>query len=312
VIPAGVPSTLLQRRPDIAAAERRAASASAQIALLTEVVEGYRRSLKITQNRFDAGVAPHSDVLQAQSQLSTAEGDLADLGNSRAAFEHAIAVLVGETPSSFSLAADPAWRGQVPVIPAGVPSTLLQRRPDIASAERAVAAANAQIGIARSAYFPSFGLNASISSSASRVADLFNASHTLWSLGLSVAQVVFDAGAIGARVDAARAAHEAAVARYRQTVLASFQSVEDQLSAATGLAQQEVLRREASLAADKTEQQFLNRYRSAQIGYTDVVTAQAAALSARRAVLQVQLNRQTAAVQLIQALGGGWQAGPDS
>ena len=120
--------------------------------------------------------------------------------------------------------------------------------------------------------------------------------------------MVFDGGAIGARVDSAKASHEAAVARYRQTVLTAFQSVEDQLSASTALAQQELLRREASAAADKTEQQFLNRYRSAQVGYTDVVTAQASALSARRAVLQVQVNRQTAAVALIQSLGGGWEA----
>ena len=130
----------------------------------------------------------------------------------------------------------------------------------------------------------------------------------LWSLGVSVAQVVFDGGAIGAGVDAARAAHEAAVARYRQSVLAAFQSVEDQLSAAVTLAQQETLRREASAAADQTEQQLLNRYRAGQVSYTDVVTAQASALSARRVLLQVQLSRQLSAVALVQALGGGWHA----
>ena len=205
------------------------------------------------------------------------------LARTRATLEHAIAVGVGAAPAEFSLAPVANWVPAVPGVPTGVPSTLLQRRPDIAAAERAVAAANAQIGIARSAYFPSFGLNASISSSASRVADLFNASNTLWSLGLSVAQVVFDAGAIGARVDAARAAHEA---RWRATGRRCWRrSSRSRISSARrrGLAQQEVLRREASLAADKTEQQFLNRYRSAQIGYTDVVTAQASALSARRA-----------------------------
>jgi len=189
-----------------------------------------------------------------------------------------------------------------------VPSTLLQRRPDIAAAERSVAAANAQIGIARAAYFPNFSLNASVSSNASKVKDLFNASNTLWALGLSVAQVVFDAGAIEANVDSAKASHEAAVARYRQTVLAAFQAVEDQLSAGATLAQQEGLRREASAAADKTEQQLLNRYRAAQVNYTDVVTAQVAALNARRTLVQLQVNRQTSAIALIQALGGGWHA----
>jgi len=190
-----------------------------------------------------------------------------------------------------------------------VPSTLLQRRPDIAAAERSVAAANAQIGIARSAYFPNFGLSASVGSNASRVKDLFGAANTLWSLGFSVAQVVFDAGAIAANVDSAKAGYEASVAHYRQTVLAAFQAVEDQLTTGATLAQQEGLRREASAAADKTEQQLLNRYRAAQVSYTEVVTAQAAALSARRTLVQLQANRQTSAIALIQAMGGGWQAG---
>ena len=225
----------------------------------------------------------------------------------RQTYEHAIAVLVGTAPADFSLAAA-KWTPTVPGVPSGVPSTLLQRRPDIAAAERSVAAANAQIGIARAAYFPNFSLNASVSSNASKVKDLFNASNTLWALGLSVAQVVFDAGAIEANVDSAKASHEAAVARYRQTVLAAFQAVEDQLSAGATLAQQEGLRREASAAADKTEQQLLNRYRAAQVNYTDVVTAQVAALNARRTLVQLQVNRQTSAIALIQALGGGWQA----
>ena len=282
--------------------------ADAEIALLDITIEGYERALTITRNRYAAGIVAQTDVLQAQTLLVNTRAERVGLVRTRAVLEHAIAVGAGAAPAEFSLVPLASWTPTVPGVPAGVPSTLLQRRPDIATAERNVAAANARIGIARSAYFPSFGLSASLGSSASRVGDLFNASNMLWSLGLSVAQVVFDAGAIGARVDAAKAAHEAAVARYRQTVLSAFRSVEDQLSAAASLAQQEGLRREASAAADKTEQQFLNRYRSAQVGYTDVVTAQASALSARRAVLQVQLSRQTAAVTLIQALGGGWEA----
>jgi NodT family efflux transporter outer membrane factor (OMF) lipoprotein len=280
----------------------------AEIVLLDQTIEGYQRAFEITSNRYAAGIAAQTDVLQAQTQLVNAQAERVGLQRTRATFEHAIAMLVGVAPADFSL--PPArWTPTVPGVPTGVPSTLLQRRPDIAAAERAVAAANAQIGIARSAYFPSFSPSASVGGNASRVKDLFDASNILWALGLSVAQVVFDAGAIGASVDSARAAHDASVARYRQTVLGAFQAVEDQLTAGAALAQQEGLRREASAAADKTEQQFLNRYRAGQAGYTEVVTAQAAALNARRALVQVQVDRQTAAVALIQALGGGWQAG---
>ena len=280
----------------------------AEIVLLDQTIEGYQRAFEITNNRYKAGIAAQTDVLQAQTQLVSAQAERVGLQRTRATLEHAIAMLVGVAPADFSLPAA-QWTPTVPGIPTGVPSTLLQRRPDIAAAERAVAAANAQIGIARSAYFPNFGLSASVGGNASRVKDLFNASNTLWALGLSVAQVVFDAGAIGASVDSAKAGHEASVARYRQTVLTAFQAVEDQLTAGAALAQQEGLRREASAAADKTEQQLLNRYRAGQVSYTEVVTAQAAALNARRTLVQLLVNRQTAAVALIQALGGGWQAG---
>jgi len=281
--------------------------ADAELQLLAVTLEGYQRSLEIARNRYSAGIAAQTDVLQAQTLYVNTQAERVALKRTRDTLEHAIAVLVGAAPAEFDLpAAD--WTPTVPGIPGGVPSTLLQRRPDIAASERAVAAANAQIGIARAAYFPSFTLNAGLSSSASRVGNLFSASNTLWSLGLSVAQTVFDAGAIGARVDQARAAHEASVARYRQTVLAAFQDVEDQLTAGASLAQQEGLRREASAAADRSEQQFLNRYRQGQVSYTDVVTAQVLALNARRTVLQLQVSRQSAAVALIQGLGGGWQA----
>jgi len=282
--------------------------ADAELQLLAVTLEGYERSLEIARNRYNAGIAAQTDVLQAQTLYVNTQAERVALQRNRDTLDHAIAVLIGAAPADFTLR--PAdWTPVVPGIPSGVPSTLLQRRPDIAAAERDVAAANAQIGIARSAYFPNLSLNAALSSSASRVGDLFSASNTLWSLGLSIAQTVFDAGAIGARVDAAKAAHEAAVARYRQTVLTAFQNVEDQLTAGSSLAQQEGLRREASVAADRTEQQFLNRYRQGQVSYTDVVTAQVSALNARRTLLQLQVNRQNAAVALIQALGGGWQAG---
>ncbi|CAN5647713.1 efflux transporter outer membrane subunit [soil metagenome] len=283
--------------------------ADAELALLSATLEGYERSLTIARNRYEAGIAAQSDVLQAQTQLINTRAERVALERTRTAYEHAIAVLVGTAPADFQLPTASRWSPTVPSVPLGVPSTLLQRRPDIAAAERSVASANAQIGIARAAYYPSFGLSASLSRSSSRVSDLFSASNTLWSIGLSAAQVLFDAGAIAARVDAARASYDGTVARYRQTVLTAFQTVEDQLTATASLAQQETLRREASAAADKTEQQILNRYRAGQVSYTEVVTAQASALSARRTVLQLQVSRQNAAVTLIQALGGGWEAG---
>jgi len=276
-----------------------------ELVLVRSSVEGYERALQITTNRYNAGIAPRTDVLQAQTTLANARADFTSLTAQRAQLEHAIAVLIGQPPAEFSLA--PAtWSMTVPAVPLGLPSELLQRRPDIASSERAVAQANAQIGIQRSAYFPSLTLSASAGSSASRVADLFGASTNLWSLGLSVAQTVFDAGATRARVEQAEAGRDAAVAKYRQTVLAAFQAVEDQLSAARSLAEQAELRRAASEAADLTEQQLLNRYKAGQVSYTDVVTAQASALSARRTLSQLAANRQTSAIALIQALGGGW------
>lgn len=196
----------------------------------------------------------------------------------------------------------------VPDVPTGVPSTLLQRRPDIASAERRVAAANEQIGVARSAYFPSLNLTGSFGYGSSSTGGLFNASNNLWSLGLSAAQTLFDAGATKARVSGAVAQRDATIAQYRQTVLAAFADVENQLAATRALAQQQDLRKLASEASDQVEAQMLNRYRAGQVSYSDVVTAQNTALAARRALVQAQADRQTTAVALIQSLGGGWHA----
>jgi NodT family efflux transporter outer membrane factor (OMF) lipoprotein len=280
-----------------------------ELALVRSSVEGYARALQITTNRYDASIAPRTDVLQAQTQLASAQADLAALTAQRAQLEHAIAVLIGKAPADFTLpAAD--WKMTVPAVPLFVPSELLQRRPDIAAAERAVAQANAQIGVQRSAYFPSVTLSGSVGNAGSRVGDLFGASTSLWSLGLSVAQSVFDAGATRARVEQAEAARDSAVAKYRQTVLSAFQAVEDQLSTTRSLAEQAGLRRTASEAADLTEQQLLNRYKAGQVSYTDVVTAQVSALSARRTLSQLVSSRQASAIALIQALGGGWHAAP--
>ena len=280
----------------------------AQKALLASTLEGFQRTLTITQNRYNAGISTKTDLLQAQSQLASTQAEAIGLERQRAQLEHAIAVLVGQAPSNFSLPALAAgqWQPVAPEVPVGLPSTLLQRRPDIAAAERRVAVANEQIGIARSAYYPSLSLSASGSTSASRVADLFSAGTGAWALGLSAAQVLFNAGATTARVDGAQAAHEQAVARYRQTVLVAFADVEDQLAATRVLAAQQTLRQQASQAADQVEQQVLNRYRAGQVSFTEVITAQATALSARRTLVQAMADRQTTAVALIQSLGGGW------
>lgn len=278
-----------------------------QIRLLADTVAGFERVRQITQNRYAAGISAKTDLLQAQTQLANAQAEALGLTQQRAQLEHAVAVLMGQAPADFALPAQP-WVATIPTVPVGVPSTLLQRRPDIAAAERRVAAANEQIGVAQAAFYPSLNLSASYGLGASRVADLFSASSSAWSLGVSAAQALFNAGATQARVDGARAAQEAAVARYRQTVLGAFQSVEDQLAAIRVLAQQQVLRQQASAAADQVEAQVLNRYNAGQVGFTEVVTAQVTALSARRALVQVQADRQIAAVSLMVALGGGWQA----
>ncbi|WP_395400258.1 efflux transporter outer membrane subunit [Pseudoduganella sp. UC29_106] len=275
--------------------------------LLETTVAGYERVQQITQNRFNAGIAAKSDLLQAQTQLANARADLLTVTRQRAQFEHAIAVLLGKAPADFTLA-PAAWSLKAPEVPVGVPSTLLERRPDIAAAERRVASANTQIGIARAAYFPSLNLSASGGYAAGAVGGLFSASNSLWALGLSAAQTVFNAGATGARVDQARAGRDIAIAQYRQTVLSAFADVENQLAATRVLGEQQALRRVASEAADQVEQQLENRYRAGQVSYTEVVTAQVTALNARRALVQAQADQQTAAVALIQALGGGWHA----
>jgi len=245
--------------------------------------------------------------LQAQATLRNAQATRVALHRSRTGYEHAIALLVGQAPAGFVLPAAP-WVSAASAVPVELPSLLLLRRPDVASAERAVTAANAQIGVARSAYFPNLNLTASLGAGGAHLADLVSAPSLLWSLGLALAQNIFDAGARDARVEQSLAGREASVARYRQSALSAMKEVEDQLSALGTLATQTEHARVAADAAARIEQQQMNRYQAGLSSYTEVVTAQASALSARRNLLQLQLQRQLAAVGLIQALGGGWQA----
>ena len=304
---ADLASATLAAQADLATNYFLLRQTDAQIALLNATIEGYARSLQITRNRYEVGVIAKTDVLQAQTQLLNTQATAVALERQRAQFENAIAVLAGESPSTFVIPEAP-WDPVVPDVPLGVPSTLLQRRPDIAAAERRVAAANEQIGIAQAAFYPSFSLTGSLGLGASQLSEIVNASSLLWSLGVSAAQVLFNAGATTARVEGARAAHEQAVARYRQTVLAAFEQVENLLVASRVLAQQEALQRDAAEAAAQAAATVENRYQAGQVGFTEVVVAQATALVARRALVQLSAERQATAIALIQALGGGWGA----
>lgn len=284
--------------------------ADEEAALDKATVDAYQRSLQIAQNQYNAGIVAKSDVFEAQTQLANAQSSLAGVDQERATFEHAIAVLIGEAPGNFTLA--PAtWVNTVPPIPTAVPSTLLQRRPDIAEAERKVQAANAQIGVQVAAYFPTISLTGSYGFAASQLGSLVSSANSLWSYGATVAETLFDAGARRARVNEAKATHDQTVAQYRETVLEAMQNVEDELAATRVLARQAEFRRAASVAADAAEKIVLNQYQSGQVVYTNVVTAQTAAFAARVAVAQTAAQQQTTAVALIQSLGGGWKAATD-
>lgn len=280
--------------------------ADAETALLDDIIEGYRRTLTITQNGYDVGTVARADVLQAQSTLENALATRTALRRSRDTLEHAIALLVGTTPADFSLPPAP-WVDTVPALPPELPAQLLLRRPDVAAAERAVAAANAGIGVARAAWFPTFNLNAGLGGGAASLASLVSAPTLTWSLGAALAQTLFDAGARGAAIDQALAVHEGATARYRQSALAAIGEVEDQLTALAALATQIEHGRAAAAAAEAAEQRILNSYRAGLSAFTSVVTAQASTLGTRRSLMQLRLQRQQAAVALVQALGGGWQ-----
>jgi NodT family efflux transporter outer membrane factor (OMF) lipoprotein len=273
--------------------------------VLDATVSAYDKALRITTNRYNQGVVAKVDVLQAQTQLESARGNAADLERQRAIFEHAIAVLVGENPSGFSLPEAP-WAPVVPDLPGILPSALLERRPDIAAAERRVAAANANIGIQRAAFFPTVDLSGDVGSQASRLGSLFSAASSLWSLGLTAAETLLDFGARSAAVAQARAAHDQAVANYRQTVLTAFQQVEDELAAARILTYVAQQRSAAAAAANRVEALTQNQYLAGQIAYSDVIVAQTTALSARQTEASAMVDRQVAAVSLIQAIGGSW------
>lgn len=275
--------------------------------LLDATTEDFRKTLQIAQNQYDAGVAAKTDVIQAQTQLENARAQAINSGVLRAQIEHAIAVLIGKVPAEYSLAAAPL-RHDIPLMPSGVPSALLQRRPDIASNERQMAAANAQIGVKTAAYFPDISINASAGFTNVVLGKLLQASSTLWSFGPALSQTVFDAGARASAVEASRAAYDQAVANYRQTVLTAFQQVEDNLSTLRILAEQAKESDAAVAHAREAEALVENQYKEGIVPFSSVLTAQNTRLQSEQTALSVHGNRLTASVGLIQALGGGWDA----
>ncbi|GLS43702.1 efflux transporter outer membrane subunit [Methylobacterium brachythecii] len=275
--------------------------------VLQENVEGYKRSLGIAENQYNAGVAARSDVITAQTQLQTTEAAVIATDVQRAVYEHALATLIGRPPSELNI---PVGRlaQRPPAVPVGVPSDLLERRPDIAQSERLVQAQSEQIGVAVAAFFPTVTLSASSGFAGLTRDGIFSATNAAWSVAAAGSETLFDGGARSAAVQSARAGYDAAVATYRQTVLTAFGEVENDLSGIRILARQQVKQDEAVVSARKAVEITLNEYRAGTQNYTTVITAQALQVNNEVAALQVKLSRFTTAVDLIRAIGGGWDA----
>jgi NodT family efflux transporter outer membrane factor (OMF) lipoprotein len=282
-----------------------ARSLDAQEQLLNSTVTQYQQALDLIQSRFAGGVASDVEVQQASTQLETTRAQAVDVGVARAQYEHAVAILIGKSPAEFSLPALPLTTPP-PDIPVSVPSELLERRPDIAAAERRVAAANAQIGVAKSAYYPLVNLGAAGGFESTSIATLLQGPSGLWSVGLSAAVTVFDVGRRRAASDQAIAAYDQTVANYRETVLTGFQQVEDNVAALRILEHEAQIQENAVVAAQKYLQLAVTRYNGGVTSYLEVTTAQTAALSDEVTAVNILGRRMVDAVGLIQALGGGW------
>jgi NodT family efflux transporter outer membrane factor (OMF) lipoprotein len=281
-------------------------SLDAQQKLLDDTVAAYQRTLQLTQNQYAQGTIARSDVIQAQTQLQSAQASAIDNGVSRAQFEHAIAVLVGEPASTFSIASSPL-DATPPTIPSDLPSSILERRPDIASAERKAAAANEQIGVEIAAFFPTLTLSASGGFQSSVFSQLLRAPSQFWTLGPSIAATLFDGGLRAARTEAARAAYDASVASYRLAVLTAFQDVEDNLASIRILANEIVVQQQAVASAQQALDIVTNQYKSGTVGFINVLTAQTTAFTAQQKLASIAGQRMVSSVGLIKALGGGWE-----
>ena len=278
----------------------------AQIKLLKDTTETYEKTLKITQNRYEVGIAAKSEVVQAEAQLQSAQAQEINIGIQRAQIEHAIAVLIGKPPAALTIPIVPL-QDFLPAIPVSIPSTLLERRPDIATAERQVAAANAQIGVAKAAYFPTLSLAATNGTQSSQLSTLLSSAARYWALGpAAVAIPLFDGGLRGAQMQQSIDAYDASVAAYRQAVLVSFQEVEDNLAALRILEQELIVQKKAVESAQKAVLLTTNQYRAGTLAYLNVMVDQAAALANEKTAVDLQGQQLTSAVLLIKALGGGW------
>jgi NodT family efflux transporter outer membrane factor (OMF) lipoprotein len=295
----------LSMHADLAIDYFQARSLDAQEQLLTSTVKQYEQALELNQNRFEGGIASEVEVEQAKTQLQTTRAAAIDVGVLRAQYEHAVATLIGKPPAEFSLSPLPLT-APPPHIPVSVPSELLERRPDIAAAERRVAAANAQIGVAKSAYYPLINLGASGGFESSSITTLLNGPSGLWSLGLSAVGTVFDVGRRRSLTDQARAAYDYQVAAYRENVLTGFQQVEDNLAAVRILENEATVQDEAVVAAQRSLDLSITRYKGGVTSYLEVITAQSAALADEVTAVNILGRRMASTVLLIQALGGGW------
>ncbi len=278
-----------------------------QAELYRDTVADYQKFLQLTVNQYNVGYAARSAVVSAQTQLLGAQASLVDIGSSRGQLEHAIAVLVGVAPAELSIPPAKLSR-DVPVAPTGVASTLLERRPDIAAAERRAGSGNALIGVAEAAFYPDLTLSGDYGYGAANLGSLFNSANSLWSVGASLSDTLLDFGLRRAQVRAARAVYDQDVAAYRQTVLSAFQGVEDQLVALRVYQQEEAVRLQDEAAARQAEQLDLNEYKAGTVDYNTVIAAQTAALNAAQGVLSVLQQRLVASVALVEDLGGGWDA----
>jgi outer membrane protein, multidrug efflux system len=281
--------------------------------LLDQTVVDYTKALQLTQNLYNGGAAALADVAQAQAQLEFARTQAADIALQRAQSEHAIATLVGENPSAFRIEPNPLPLALVPpAVATGLPSELLERRPDVAAAERRVASANSQIGVARAAYFPQFSLGAAAGFDSTHSSNWITAPSQLWSVGPSALLTVFDAGRHRAQNAQARAVYDEVVANYRNSVLTAYREVEDNLSALSQLQRESISEAAAVAATAKALEQAQYRYKAGLVTYLEVATTENAALQAQLANLNIQLRRMDATVLLVKALGGGWQRSDDA
>lgn len=282
--------------------------ADAQRRVLADTVRVRARDLEITTNRYNVGVAAKTDVLQARTQLLTARAQLEEQVRQRGVFEHAVAVLAGRAPAALTVAERATWTPAAPAPPPGVPSALLERRPDIAAAERRAAALSAAIGVQAATLFPNLTLSGNVNQSANSFANLFALGANFYQIGPALAYSVLDFGARRARTRAARAQYEGAVATYRQTVLTALQQVEDGLIGVRQLGAQSALQADNARAAGEAADLTRNQYKAGTADFTVVIVAEANALNARQSAIQAGVNRQVATVQLVQGLGGGWSA----